>query len=85
MSEEVIASGGEAWITELDNDQLLDLFRLSLSETAVYAITTDPAALHGSTPLMGTTELDAQSTHHNLHLLMGFDRLFHVFNRSSAC
>ena len=31
MSEEVMASGGEAWITELDNDQLLDLFRLSLS------------------------------------------------------
>jgi SNF2 family DNA or RNA helicase len=31
MSEEVMAAGGEAWITELDNDQLLDLFRLSLS------------------------------------------------------
>jgi non-specific serine/threonine protein kinase len=31
MSEEVMASGGEGWITELDNDQLLDLFSLSLS------------------------------------------------------
>jgi non-specific serine/threonine protein kinase len=31
MSEEVIASGGEEWITELDNDQLMDLFSLSLS------------------------------------------------------
>ena len=31
MSEEVIASGGEGWITELDNDQLMDLFSLSLS------------------------------------------------------
>jgi superfamily II DNA or RNA helicase len=31
MSEEVIASGGEGWITELENDQLLDLFSLSLS------------------------------------------------------
>jgi SNF2 family DNA or RNA helicase len=31
LSEEVITSGGEGWITELDNDQLLDLFRLSLS------------------------------------------------------
>jgi non-specific serine/threonine protein kinase len=31
MSEEVIASGGEGWITELDNDQLMDLFSLGLS------------------------------------------------------
>jgi len=31
MSEDAMASGGEGWITELDNDQLLDLFRLSLS------------------------------------------------------
>jgi SNF2 domain-containing protein/SNF2 helicase protein/helicase-like protein len=31
MSEEVMTSGGEGWITDLDNDQLLDLFRLSLS------------------------------------------------------
>ena len=31
MSGEVIASGGEGWITELDNDQLLDLFSLGLS------------------------------------------------------
>jgi non-specific serine/threonine protein kinase len=31
MSEEVITSGGEGWITELDNDQLLALFHLSLS------------------------------------------------------
>jgi SNF2 family DNA or RNA helicase len=31
MSEGVIASGGEGWITELDNDQLLDLFSLGLS------------------------------------------------------
>jgi SNF2-related domain/SNF2 Helicase protein/Helicase conserved C-terminal domain len=31
LSEEVITSGGEGWITELDNDQLLDLFRLNLS------------------------------------------------------
>ena len=30
MSGEVIASGGEGWITELDNDQLLDLFSLGL-------------------------------------------------------
>jgi hypothetical protein len=35
LSGEVIVSGGEGWITELDNDQLLDLFRLSLSKTAV--------------------------------------------------
>jgi SNF2 family DNA or RNA helicase len=31
LSEEVITSGEEGWITELDNDQLLDLFRLCLS------------------------------------------------------
>ena len=31
MSEEVIAAGGEEWITELDNDHLMDLFSLSLS------------------------------------------------------
>jgi len=31
MSEEVIASGGEGWITELENDQLMDLFSLGLS------------------------------------------------------
>jgi hypothetical protein len=31
MSEDVMASGGEGWITELDNDQLLNLFSLSLS------------------------------------------------------
>jgi hypothetical protein len=31
MSEEVVAAGGEEWITELDNDQLIDLFSLSLS------------------------------------------------------
>ena len=31
MSGEVIASGGEGWITELDNDQLLELFSLRLS------------------------------------------------------
>jgi SNF2 family DNA or RNA helicase len=31
MSEEVMASSGEGWITELDNDQLLDVFSLSLS------------------------------------------------------
>jgi SNF2 family DNA or RNA helicase len=30
MTEEVIASGGEGWITELDNDQLMDLFSLGL-------------------------------------------------------
>jgi SNF2 family DNA or RNA helicase len=31
LSGDVIASGGEGWITELDNDQLLDLFSLGLS------------------------------------------------------
>jgi non-specific serine/threonine protein kinase len=31
LSGEVIASSGEGWITELDNDQLIELFRLSLS------------------------------------------------------
>ena len=31
LPEEVMVSGGEGWITELDNDRLLDLFRLSLS------------------------------------------------------
>ena len=31
MSEEVMASGGEGWIAELDNDQLPDLFSLGLS------------------------------------------------------
>jgi SNF2-related domain/SNF2 Helicase protein/Helicase conserved C-terminal domain len=31
LSEDVIAAGGESWITELENDQLLDLFRLGLS------------------------------------------------------
>jgi non-specific serine/threonine protein kinase len=31
LSEEVIASGGEEWITELDNDHLMDLFSLGLS------------------------------------------------------
>ena len=34
LSEEVIASGGEGWITELDNDHLMDLFSLDLSQTA---------------------------------------------------
>jgi non-specific serine/threonine protein kinase len=31
LSEDVIAAGGESWITELENDELLDLFRLGLS------------------------------------------------------
>ena len=31
MSSEVIASSGEGWITELDNDQILGLFRLGLT------------------------------------------------------
>jgi non-specific serine/threonine protein kinase len=31
LSDDVIAAGGESWITELENDQLLDLFRLGLS------------------------------------------------------
>jgi hypothetical protein len=31
MSNEVIASSGEGWITELDNDQILGLFRLGLT------------------------------------------------------
>jgi superfamily II DNA or RNA helicase len=31
LSSEVIASSGEGWITELDNDQLLGLFRLGLT------------------------------------------------------
>jgi non-specific serine/threonine protein kinase len=31
LSDEVIASGGENWITELENDQLMELFRLGLS------------------------------------------------------
>jgi non-specific serine/threonine protein kinase len=30
LSDDVIASGGEHWITELENDQLMDLFRLGL-------------------------------------------------------
>ena len=30
LSEDVIAASGEAWITELKNDELLNLFRLSL-------------------------------------------------------
>jgi hypothetical protein len=33
LSEDVIAAGGESWITELENDQLLDLFRLGLSSS----------------------------------------------------
>ena len=31
LSGEVIASGGEGWITELENDQLMELFSLGLS------------------------------------------------------
>jgi SNF2 family DNA or RNA helicase len=31
LSGDVMASGGEGWITELDNDQLMDLFSLGLS------------------------------------------------------
>jgi non-specific serine/threonine protein kinase len=31
LSSEVIAASGEGWITELENDQLMDLFRLSLT------------------------------------------------------
>ncbi|MFH1083575.1 MAG: DEAD/DEAH box helicase [Pseudomonadota bacterium] len=30
LSEDVIASAGDAWITEMKNDELMDLFRLSL-------------------------------------------------------
>jgi non-specific serine/threonine protein kinase len=32
LAGEVMTAGGEGWITELDNDELLDLFRLGLSE-----------------------------------------------------
>jgi non-specific serine/threonine protein kinase len=31
LTSEVIVASGEGWITDLENDQLLDLFRLSLS------------------------------------------------------
>jgi non-specific serine/threonine protein kinase len=31
LAGEVMTAGGEGWITELDNDELLDLFRLGLS------------------------------------------------------
>jgi hypothetical protein len=34
MSSEVIASSGEGWITELDNDQILGPFRLGLTSRA---------------------------------------------------
>jgi len=30
LSDEVIAASGEGWITELENDQLMELFSLSL-------------------------------------------------------
>ncbi|MCD6486498.1 MAG: DEAD/DEAH box helicase, partial [Syntrophobacterales bacterium] len=30
LSDEIISSSGEAWITEMNNDDLLDLFRLTL-------------------------------------------------------
>ena len=30
LSEEVIASTGDRWITEMKNDELLDMFKLSL-------------------------------------------------------
>ncbi len=30
LSQDVIASTSEAWITEMKNDELLDLFRLTL-------------------------------------------------------
>ena len=30
LSGEIISSSGEAWITEMNNDDLLDLFRLTL-------------------------------------------------------
>ncbi len=30
LSDEIISSGGEAWITELENDQLMELFSLGL-------------------------------------------------------
>ena len=31
LSDEVISSGGEGWITELENDQLMELFSLGLT------------------------------------------------------
>jgi non-specific serine/threonine protein kinase len=31
LADEVVTAGGEGWITELDNEELLDLFRLDLS------------------------------------------------------
>jgi non-specific serine/threonine protein kinase len=31
LAGEVVTAGGEGWITELDNEELLDLFRLGLS------------------------------------------------------
>ena len=30
LSEDVIASAGDAWITEMKNDELMDLFKLAL-------------------------------------------------------
>jgi non-specific serine/threonine protein kinase len=30
LSQEIIASSGENWITEMKNDELMDLFKLSL-------------------------------------------------------
>ena len=31
LADEVVTAGGEGWITELNNEELLDLFRLDLS------------------------------------------------------
>jgi hypothetical protein len=80
LSQEVITSRGERWATALDNDPRRDRGRRRFSKTAVYAITLKPTSGHGSTPLIGTTELDAQSTHHNLRVVMTFDMLFDVLN-----
>jgi len=30
LSEKVVSSTGEAWITEMDNEKLMDLFQLTL-------------------------------------------------------
>jgi hypothetical protein len=30
LSEDVIASAGDTWITEMKNDELMDLFKLAL-------------------------------------------------------
>jgi non-specific serine/threonine protein kinase len=33
LSKDVIAAGSEDWITEMDNEKVMDMFRLSLPES----------------------------------------------------